>query len=72
MTSAPNPYASGQSLLLNANPFAPRGMAVVDRVGIDAGQVHAYCIRASGGPLAVTLVWTDYPASPAAAKALVR
>ena len=28
------------------------------------GETHSYCIRANGGPLSITLVWTDYPASP--------
>lgn len=26
-----------------------------------ADETHNYCVRASGGPLTVTLVWTDYP-----------
>lgn len=28
-----------------------------------AGEVHRYCLSARGGRLAITLVWTDFPAS---------
>jgi hypothetical protein len=33
---------------------------------LSQGESHRYCITASGGPLSITLVWYDYPGSPAA------
>lgn len=52
---------------------SPTGIAlqVVDRAPIKDGESHLYCVAATGGPLTVTLVWHDYPASTSAAKALV-
>ncbi|KAK9839424.1 hypothetical protein WJX81_001331 [Elliptochloris bilobata] len=47
------------------------GLQLVDRATLTTGQAHQYCVHATGGPLTVTLVWHDYPASPSAAKALV-
>lgn len=44
---------------------------VVDSAQLNTGESQHYCVRALGGPLKVTLVWTDYPASPAVQKALV-
>ena len=37
----------------------------------ETGQIHRYCITARGGPLKVTLVWHDLPASMLAKTALV-
>lgn len=44
-----------------------------ETVSLNTGQVHVYAFdgRASTRPVRVTLVWTDYPALPAAAKQLV-
>lgn len=52
---------------------SPNGIAlqVVDRAPIKDGESHLYCVAATGGPITVTLVWHDYPASTSAAKALV-
>lgn len=44
---------------------------VVDSAQLNTGESHNYCVRALGGPVKVTLVWTDYPASPTVQKALV-
>lgn len=46
-------------------------MQVVDGAELNTGESHDYCVRALGGPVKVTLVWTDYPASPTVHKALV-
>jgi len=46
-------------------------LQVVDGATLIQGQSHRYCVRATGGPLRVTLVWHDYPADPAAASSLV-
>lgn len=47
-------------------------MQVLDRVPMQrTGDIHRYCITATGGPLKVTLVWADYPPSPSAAVMLV-
>lgn len=32
---------------------------------------HTYCVRASGGPVSVTLAWADYPCDSAAAVCLI-
>ena len=40
-------------------------MVLVDGVSINQDEAHSYCIFANGGRLTITLVWTDYPASPA-------
>lgn len=44
---------------------------VVDRAALATDELHAFCLHALGGPFKATLVWHDYPASPAAATALV-
>ncbi|KAL6772119.1 hypothetical protein ACKKBG_A28990 [Auxenochlorella protothecoides x Auxenochlorella symbiontica] len=46
-------------------------LQVVDRVEVATGDTHRYCVRSTGGPLTVTLVWTDYPALPSVSKVLV-
>ena len=46
-------------------------MQLVDMANLTTGQSHQYCLKGTGGPLTVTLVWHDYPASLSAAKALV-
>ena len=61
----------GASLFLQNNPYSPARLAVVDTVPINSGDVHQYCITAGGGPLSITLVWTDYPGEPDAAQSLV-
>ena len=35
------------------------------------GATHTYCIRATGGPVSVTLAWADYPSQISAAVNLV-
>lgn len=44
---------------------------VVDKASLQKGQSHKYCVRALGGPLRITLVWTDPPASLSAKQVLV-
>lgn len=44
---------------------------MVDGAEMNTGGSHNYCVRATGGPIKITLVWTDYPASPSVGKALV-
>ena len=61
----------GASLALQGNPYGPKRLQVADAVPINTGDVHQYCITAGGGALTVTLVWTDYPGNPAAARSLV-
>lgn len=61
----------GESLFLQSNPYSPKRMQVLDRVQITTGQTHQYCIKAGGGPLSITIVWTDYPGSPTSRKNLV-
>jgi hypothetical protein len=61
----------GNSLFLQNNPYSPKKLAVMDSVPINTGDVHQYCITATGGPLTVTLVWTDFPGEPSAAVSLV-
>eukprot|EP00887_Chlorella_sp_A99_P001740 scaffold19.g1740.t1 len=61
----------GQSLFLSGSPLSPARMQVLDRIKINSGETHSFCVRANGGPLTITLVWADYPASPSAAKSLV-
>ena len=34
-----------------------------------ADDSHEFCVKANGGPLTITLVWADYPASPSGAAA---
>jgi len=46
-------------------------LQIVDSAQLSTGSSHEYCVRAQGGPLRVTLVWTDPPASPSAGHALV-
>ena len=69
-TTMPNDgrRASEASTSSTSSAFA---LQVVDRVPISQGATHRYCLRSTGRPLTVTLVWTDYPALPSAAKALV-
>jgi hypothetical protein len=61
----------GNSLFLQNNPYSPKKLALLDSVPINTGDVHQYCITSGGGPLTVTLVWTDYPGEPSAAVSLV-
>jgi Subtilase family/PA domain len=61
----------GNSLFIQNNPYSPKNLALLDNVPINTGDVHQYCITAGGGPLTVTLVWTDYPGEPSAAVSLV-
>lgn len=44
---------------------------IIDGANLTADGSHEYCVRALGGPIRVTLVWTDPPASPSAKSALV-
>lgn len=47
-------------------------LSVVDGAPLrSTSQRDTYCVRGTGGPVRVTLVWWDPPASPSAAKALV-
>jgi hypothetical protein len=62
----------GTSLFLAArSPAGPARLQVLDAVPIRTGEVHQYCLAAGGGAVTATLVWTDYPGSPAAANSLV-
>ena len=49
----------------------PFNLQVVDGAELRGGAAHTYCLRGSGGPLAVSLAWQDAPGSPAAGRALV-
>ena len=49
----------------------PFNLQVVDGAELRGGAAHTYCLRGSGGPLAVALAWQDAPGSPAAGRALV-
>eukprot|EP00210_Caulerpa_lentillifera_P000241 g234.t1 len=44
---------------------------VVDGADLATGQSHKYCVRALGGPIRITLVWTDPPASTSSKSSLV-
>lgn len=45
---------------------------VEDTTGLETGQVETYTVPVTAGqPFRVTLVWTDYPMSPPANKALI-
>ncbi len=44
---------------------------MVDEAPLAQGQAHRYCVRASGGPLRLALVWHDFPGDPNAPQALV-
>ncbi|KAK9815878.1 hypothetical protein WJX72_011193 [[Myrmecia] bisecta] len=59
-----------RALPLKGNSLGWR-LQVVDMANLTTGQTHSYCIKSTGGPLTVTLVWHDYPASTSAATALV-
>ncbi len=61
----------GGSLQLENNPYNPTGVQVLDSVDIVNGQKHTYCVTSTGGPLSVTVAWTDYPANPNQRKSLV-
>lgn len=61
----------GGSLFVANNPYNPVRLQVLDKVGITGSETHQYCIRTNGGPITITLVWTDYPGSPVSRKALV-
>lgn len=61
----------GQSLYLQGNPYSPQKLAVLDAVPIAGGDVHQFCITATGGPLSIALVWSDYPGDPTAVYSLV-
>jgi subtilisin family serine protease len=55
-------------------PAAPKAMKYQDETpGLTTGQTHIYNFDVADGavPLKVTLVWTDYPGSPAAGGNLV-
>ncbi len=61
----------GGSLRLENNPYNPTGVQVLDSVDIVNDQKHTYCVTSTGGPLSVTVAWTDYPANPNQRKSLV-
>ena len=50
-----------------------RGLLLVDTAKISTGEYKEYSFRIENSqePLRITLVWTDYPASPISGKALV-
>ncbi|GAB4817256.1 hypothetical protein N2152v2_004302 [Parachlorella kessleri] len=60
----------GQSVYLPTSG-STRLQVVDDTTGLNTGGSHSYCIIARNGLVKITLVWTDYPGSPAASKALV-
>lgn len=43
----------------------------VDQASLSQGEEHEYCLKSTGGPLSIMLVWYDPPASPAAQQVLV-
>ena len=61
----------GGSLQLQDNPYNPKSVQVLDSVDIVNGQKHVYCVTGTGGPLSITVAWTDYPPSQASRKALM-
>lgn len=61
----------GGSLELMNNPYNPKAVQVLNSVDIVDGQKHAYCVTSTGGPMSITVAWTDYPASSSQSKALV-
>jgi len=61
----------GQSLKIEGNPYNPTGFQVLDSIEITGGESHKFCINALGGPLSVTLAWTDYPGNPSSPRSLV-
>ena len=67
----------GRAALAAVVPLPPtvatgHSLRVVDGRTVADGAVDALCVRATGGgPVVVTLVWTDRPPSPAAAAAVV-
>eukprot|EP00955_Chlamydomonas_euryale_P049058 354169-Chlamydomonas_euryale.AAC.15 len=62
-----------RSLPLQGNLHAVQrsNLQVVDMVPIAEGDTHAYVLASSGGDVAVSLVWFDYPADVNAYAALV-
>lgn len=73
-----NEQGWGRVLLDNVLHFAgeKRGLWVADDVGdftspTDAPVIYQLQVQSNGEPLKVTLAWTDYPSTPAAATNLV-
>ncbi len=60
----------GGSLQLQNNPYNPKSFQVLDSIDIVNGQKHVYCITSNGGPLSITVAWTDYPGSPSSRRTL--
>lgn len=60
----------GGSLQLQGNPYNPKGFQVLNSVDIVNGQKHVYCVKSTGGPLSITVAWTDYPGNPSSRKSL--
>ena len=46
-------------------------LQVIDRATLERDGSHEYCVSALGGPIRITLVWTDPPASLEASSVLV-
>lgn len=52
--------------------MSPVPLQIVDQVQMGStNDTHIYCVRATGGPVRVTLVWADYPSQTSAAVNLV-
>ena len=61
------------TLKLANNPQTPQDLFVIDRQEITTDIIHSYTFNVGDNAteLAITLAWTDYPASPMASLALV-
>lgn len=60
----------GGSLQLQGNPYNPKGFQVLNSVDIVNEQRHVYCVTSNGGPLSITVAWTDYPGNPSSRRTL--
>lgn len=60
----------GGSLQLQNNPYNPKGFQVLNSVDIVNGEKHVYCVNSNGGPLSITVAWTDYPGNPSSRRSL--
>jgi subtilisin family serine protease len=61
----------GGSLQLQDNPYNPKMVQILNSVDIVDKQKHVYCITSTGGPLSVTVAWTDLPGNPNSRRTLV-
>ena len=61
----------GASLQLQNNPYNPKSFQILDSIDISDGEKHFYCVQSTGGPLSITVAWTDLPANPSSRKTLM-